>query len=458
MINEKTVAVAFSNLNCSNIVTDMCLEQSLQSTQGANIPAFFTSAALCREQSYTWESSIAIIVNNKHVGEITPINLAAALCIDCPERDIYLMDDDPSEAVALSARKCGIRGVVNRAQVDQMLSQENHEADQAILCMKPEVQFIHSASPSELCSNLPSITYVEPSSESLSGAHANQSIEANADLQSSGRVIGFFSGRGGVGKSTLALMSALSAQVRGLNTALIDLDLQFGDIAFLAGREHASHIQRVSMEQACFDKRELDVSDNALLLIQAPEKPEDGERYIPTIEGLLQEISSQKDLVIVNTGSFWTGIHAVTLKICSQVAILMDQRATSIEACKQVTDLCTRMQIPQASLVYLLNGCGRGAAFTPQDVSLALGGYEVYGIADGGTLVDELLSLGCPMELLASSNALILSLENLLDKVIGECKGGLKSNVIIDPLQEKKKFLGAEIFRRFFERSQHVAT
>jgi pilus assembly protein CpaE len=106
------------------------------------------------------------------------------------------------------------------------------------------------------------------------------------------------------------------------------------------------------------------------------------------------------------------------MRQCDHLAFLMDQRATSVEACKQVIDLCLRMQMPQVRFHYLLNGCGRHAALMPQDVSLALGGVEVYGLADGGSLVDELLALGCPLELLNSGNAFVASLEGFLDGIM----------------------------------------
>ncbi len=374
----------------------------------------YTTGEECRAQLKTWPSYVSIIVNNA-AGDITSVNLAAALCIDDPERDVYLIEENPTEALALNARIAGIRGIINSDQAERLLTD----------CAKyhpPEIQIIKQESPN------------------------------------TGQVVGFFSGRGGVGKSTIALMSALSAQKRGLSVALVDLDLQFGDLSFLAGREPSSNIQRVALAQVCKESKLPALSNSALTLITAPEQIEQGEKYSTSIEWLLDSLAATKDLVIVNSGSFWTDVHAITIKRCTQVALLMDQRATAIEACKQVMTLCGKLQIPQASFIYLLNGCGRGAAFTPEDVSFALGGYKVLGLADGGALVDELLSLGCPHELLSSANAFVTSLDEVLDTLVVKAVVQNTQIPAYSGNSKKGKLFDLDAIRRFFEGGQRVAT
>jgi pilus assembly protein CpaE len=93
----------------------------------------------------------------------------------------------------------------------------------------------------------------------------------------------------------------------------------------------------------------------------------------------------------------------------------MDQRATSIRACRQVADLCVRLQIPSARFVYLLNKVTKNAPISDIDASMALDGVEILSVLDGGWAVDELLSLGCPLELLRT-NIIANSVSNMLAK------------------------------------------
>jgi pilus assembly protein CpaE len=215
-------------------------------------------------------------------------------------------------------------------------------------------------------------------------------------------------------------MLALVAQRRGLRTALIDLDLQFGDIAYLAGKEERGHLRKIPLgELSRLSAGGVDTGE--LLIVEAPSQPEQAEVLLADIPSFLDCLTSAFDLVIANTGSFWSDLHAVLARRCSHLVFLMDQRSTSVNACRQAADLCIRLQVPQARFLYALNGCGRYAALGVQDVSLALGGADVCELADGGTLVDELLSLGCPKELAHSKNAFVASLDSLFEQLTVEC-------------------------------------
>jgi pilus assembly protein CpaE len=271
-------------------------------------------------------------------------------------------------------------------------------------------------------------------------------------------VVGFFSGRGGVGKSTVSLIAALVAHKRGLRVALVDLDLQFGDLGYLAGRDASNAIQRLPLAKLCAQEEPPALSNGMLALVLAPDLPEQGDQFAAAVPGLIERLASERDLVILNTGSFWMDIHAGAMRHCDHLVFLMDQRATSIEACKQVVDLCLRMQMPRVRFHYLLNGCGRHAALMPQDVSFALGGAEVYGLADGGSLVDELLALGCPFELLNSGNALVLSLEGFLETVLGRCSPSAETEKTEGSRERKAKIFNLSALRGFFEGARRVAT
>lgn len=358
----------------------------------------FTSSDHCRTALQKEPPTTAVIVCNGQ-GVVSSINLAAALCADEPERDVYLMEDNPTEALANRVRMADIRGIVSISQAQLLL-------DQAASSFRA----------------LP-----QPSALSLSGSQpvsspprpALSAAAPTGHRRAQGSVVGFFSGRGGVGKSTVALMVALAAQKRGARVALVDLDLQFGDIGFLAGNEPSSRMQRLQLEQLCNTQNLPPLAEETLTLVLAPERPEEGEQFASGILPVLESLAAEQDIVILNTGTFWSGAHAQAVQRCDHLVFLMDQRATSIEACKQVVDLCLRLQAPQVRFAFALNGCGRHASLTPQDVSLALGGVEVLGLADGGALVDDLLALGCPQELLGSGNAFVASIENLLDQLIG---------------------------------------
>jgi pilus assembly protein CpaE len=206
-----------------------------------------------------------------------------------------------------------------------------------------------------------------------------------------------------------------------LRTAIIDLDLQFGDISYLAGREERGSLRKMEMETFAMGDAFCEPASGELLVIEAPTQPERAELLLARIPDILHRLTASCDLVIANTGSFWNDLHAKLARCCSHLVFLMDQRSTSVTACKQAMELCIRLQVPQARFLFALNGCGRYAALGTQEVSLALGGVDVCELADGGSLVDELLALGCPNELVRDGNAFATSLVPLFEQLTLEC-------------------------------------
>ncbi|MGH4122552.1 MAG: response regulator [Clostridium sp.] len=126
--------------------------------------------------------------------------------------------------------------------------------------------------------------------------------------QSNAKVITFFSSKGGVGKSVLALNSAVTVSKEyHKKTLLIDLDLQFGDISMLVNQYAQKTILDV-IEDGQFDcyeniKPYLYGFNENLHILFAPTKPEAAE-YIDkdSIEKMMKVLLNQYDVIIIDTG------------------------------------------------------------------------------------------------------------------------------------------------------------
>jgi len=431
-----------------DVIAYALTQTSADAASGSSIN-MFTSSLRCRESLREQPYSTPVIVSAAF-DEVSPINLAAALCSDEPRRDVYLLDEHPTGSLAARARAAGIRGIIDTTQATQLWGTQSVVRAQTITKPRPLVQTRPGI-------QMPPVASARP----IAQAQPAPSHEAS-ELLRKGTVVGIFSGRGGVGKSTVAVMLALLAYRRPMRVVLVDLDLQFGDISYLVGTEPQLKVCRIPLDGCLADAQGIDSSaqsqlqeqermqsqgqDRAFLppgaqqyletqfvgrsaaqtwaqqparqaslyVLEAPKQPEQAEALVPLIPAILDTAAQHADLVIVNTGAFWTGTHAVLAKRCNYLVFLMDQRASSLQACKQAVDLCVRLEVPSTRFLHALNGCGRSAVLHTQDVSLALGGVDVFALADGGALVDELLSLGCPLELAQSGNPFIASLEPLL--------------------------------------------
>lgn len=232
------------------------------------------------------------------------------------------------------------------------------------------------------------------------------------------------SGSGGAGKSAVAVLAALLAQRRGLKTLLLDFDLQFGDMREMTGQPEALGIDEVLVEPARL--AQLAPAAGMPALLGAPRHLEEAETVARSAPALLAALGGMFDVIVANTGSAWAEQHAVLLERCSKALFLIDQRASSIAACRRALDLCARCGIAVSPFLFAVNFCAKGAPLTSIDASCALRGAQTVELADGGAEVEEALSEGRPQDLIEAGNPLVASLDALLADILpstGEAAG-----------------------------------
>ncbi|MEG1097777.1 MAG: AAA family ATPase [Raoultibacter sp.] len=234
-------------------------------------------------------------------------------------------------------------------------------------------------------------------------------------------VLAVASASGGAGKSTVAALAATCAQKRGHKTLLIDADLQFGDEQFLLGIEHPLTIDEALRDTARF--KNLKPEGGLPALVAAPQHLEQSESVLEELPRLLEAAKESFDVVVVNTGAFWTDQHALLLEQATRVLFLVDQRPSSLRACNHALDLCARCGIATQSFLFAVNRCARNALFSSIDVSCGLRGAHVAELKEGGHEVDELLGAGMPLALVQTQNALCVSLEALLADILPAGEG-----------------------------------
>lgn len=220
------------------------------------------------------------------------------------------------------------------------------------------------------------------------------------------------SGSGGAGKSSIAVLSAFLLQGLGYDTLLVDFDLQFGDASELLGVKNPLRIEEVIASPRKLVQ--LQPEGRIPALLAAPRRLEESESIARKAPWLLDQLMNRFDAVVCNTGAAWAEQHAVLLERSSKALFLVDQRPSSVRACRHAVDLCARCGIATTPFVFALNRCSKKASLTSIDVSCALHGAPVVELKDGGRDVDELLGAGLPSELLASKNDLCISLEQVL--------------------------------------------
>lgn len=368
--------------------------------------------------------------------EVAPINLAATLKRDRPDRLVGMLSFQETGSLKSRVSATGIDASLTRqaflgryALRKQAAGGAGYANPQSVASPAGGVSVQQEASsmrmPVAAPASAPSLKMpTMGASTATTQVHAMPGALACAAPAMSGKsafLLPVVSGSGGAGKSTVAVLSALLAQRLGYNTLLLDFDLQFGDMPALLGVQNALGMDEVLAAPARLAQLTSEGSRPALLA--APKRLEDAEAVVEHAPHLLGQLMERFDLIVANTGAAWAEQHAVLLERSSRALFLVDQRPSSLRACRQALDLCARCGIATNPFLFAVNRCAKNAPFTSIDVSCALGGSHVAELKEGGPDVEELLAAGAPYDLLESRNDLCTSLERLLLEVLPRVGG-----------------------------------
>jgi pilus assembly protein CpaE len=418
----------------------------------------FSDAQMARSYARSSADSLEIWVAGSD--QMEAINLAAAMKRDRDDADVCLLSFAGGGSMLSRAHAAGIDEVLDRSAFlnRYRLSKRAHELARSVGASLPEADGgtmhcndatprafspkhagpsapLHasaiawrgdarasenraewSAAPRALSDAVPVVgrgavpVQVDDSKPAMAATKAAQASTA------SGYVLTVMGGGGGTGKSTVATLCACCAQASGRRTAIVDADLQMGDIAYLLGCESPLRID--DLIEAPLRIESLKGGGRLPAVIAVPKRMERSELAAEQMAVVIGALRHRFDVVVVNTGSTWGDMHVQLIEASTNVLFVVDQRPSSIRACKHALDLCSRCGIASKPFLYAVNRCSRKALFSSIDVSCALQGVHVHELQDGGKAVEELLGSGQPLDLLDVGNPLVKSIGCLLDGIL----------------------------------------
>ncbi|MFI5616561.1 CpaE family protein [Streptomyces sp. NPDC051567] len=167
-----------------------------------------------------------------------------------------------------------------------------------------------------------------------------------------GTVVTVTGAKGGVGATFTAVQFALAATAAGRRTALVDLDLQAGDVASyldvrfrrsvadLAGIEDIS--PRV-LQDAVYEDR------TGLALLLAPADGERGEEVDDRAARLvIGALRARYELVVIDCGTQVTGANAAAVELADVAVLVTTPDVVSVRAAKRLVRMWERLQVRKA--------------------------------------------------------------------------------------------------------------
>ncbi|MGW1896680.1 AAA family ATPase [Streptomyces hirsutus] len=185
-----------------------------------------------------------------------------------------------------------------------------------------------------------------------------------------GTVVTVSGAKGGVGATLTAIHLALAAQASGRSTALVDLDLQTGDVAsFLDVQFRRSVVDLATITD--ISPRVLADAvfrhDTGLTLLLAPAEGERGEDVTDrAARHVISALRSRYEVVVVDTGAQLVGAGAAAVETADTALLVTTPDVVSVRGAKRTVRMWDRLQIRKAEeTTVVVNRHTRGTEIQP---------------------------------------------------------------------------------------------
>ena len=314
------------------------------------------------------EAAVAVSENAAEnlvlVGSQAPLDqvldFAAKALIDRPSLVVILVRKDYDPAAIDAALRAGVREVVPAGDTQRLLDACRRAAG----VMVPAAPLVDEPLPA-----------VEVPAERTEAPPA-EPVEAPPlpSVPAVGKVITVFSPKGGSGKTTIATNLAVALHETGLTVCLIDLDLEFGDVAIsLRLTPTRSIVDAVTTEIEGDEDDALRMLTTeykpGLNTILAPIEPGDAEK-IPAdlVSDLIALLKTRYGFVVVDTPSQFSENVLAALDASDYHVLLTNPEIPALKSLRLTLDMLDMLHYPRDRRLVVFNRADNSAGLTAADV------------------------------------------------------------------------------------------
>ncbi|MEU6522628.1 AAA family ATPase [Streptomyces sp. NPDC046924] len=258
-----------------------------------------------------------VVVVHERIGPVPALELIREVALRFPAVGVILVTSDASPGLFQAAMDHGARGLVALPLSYEELASRVHAVAQW-----------------------------------SSGVRRHLSSGGDVFTGVGGTVVTVSGAKGGVGTTLTAIQLALAAQASGRSTALVDMDLQTGDVAsFLDVQFRRSVVDLATISD--ISPRVLADAvfrhDTGLTLLLAPGEGERGEdvtdRAARHIVGALR---SRYEVVVIDTGAQLGGAGAAAVETADTALLVTTPDVVAVRGAKRTVRMWDRLQIRKA--------------------------------------------------------------------------------------------------------------
>ncbi|MYT68813.1 MULTISPECIES: AAA family ATPase [unclassified Streptomyces] len=287
-----------------------------------------------------------VVLVHERIGPVPALDLIRDLVLRFPAVGVVLVTADTSPALLTAAMDSGARGIVAFPLSYDALAERVHAAASWSAGMRRH----------------------------LAGSTGNELVPAGGG----GRVVAVTGAKGGVGTTLTAVQLALAASASGRSVALLDLDLQSGDVASYLDvqfRRSVADLAAITditprvLQDAVF------THETGIDLLLAPADGERGEEITDRVaRQVVHALRARYEVVVVDCGTQMGAANAAAIELADQTALLITPDVVAVRAAKRMIRLWDRLQIRKAEeTLTVVNRYARSAEIQPTLVERVTG-------------------------------------------------------------------------------------
>ncbi|MGE5559828.1 MAG: response regulator [Chloroflexota bacterium] len=309
-----------------------------------------------------------------NIGELLPD--VAVISLD-------LRDVDSLELIRGIASSMRTRILVTSARADRELIDRAGESGAIDFLSKPFL-------PSEAVEAIRSVAVPPGSNGNPVAAAEPAAARQSAPLPPAarGQVVTVFGTKGGVGKSTVAINTAVAISLMTRDkVVLVDLDLEFGSAAAMLGCKSLATIidlirARADLRPDVVERVLLNVNGTTMRLLASPPTPDlaaevEGEIHPGqgnAITAIITALRQRFDWIVIDTASNFRDVNLTAFDMSDLIYVLTTPDIPTLQNTGKCLDvLLDQLGYDRAKVKLVLNHADAAVGLTPQDVT---GGLE----------------------------------------------------------------------------------
>lgn len=238
------------------------------------------------------------------------------------------------------------------------------------------------------------------------------------------RVIVSFSTKGGVGKSVISTNLAATLAAAGKRVAILDADLQFGDVAVLLGvPPHHTTVDAAgaihTADEQLMDSLLATHGPTGLRVLPAPIEPSAADHISPEeMVGIVRLLRTMFDFVVVDMPPHFDDVVLALLDEADDVLLVCSMDIPSIKNLKVGIQTLNLLQFAGEKLRLVVNRANAKVNLDIADVERAIGLSAQYRIPSD-IAVPQAVNRGTPVVIDRPKSAAAIALEQLASSFLG---------------------------------------